>query len=250
MEHRDCYNFIHIGLLIRLLRNTRESDRVESIKQCLEYLDDELNDAGLNVTLAFMQGTTYLEALEPLDKIIDGNEKIGQKNSFALSSQFHTIENIIFAEASTKKVYILPTRRFHTEHLLNTPDKLLAEGIFEKLHEIAKSDIRSASRCIIFGESTAAAFHILRATEAVLKQYYHHHRRQNRLPKPMWSNMLDQLKAKPRNKPSPILLNALDIIRQSYRNPTQHPEALYTIDSAQDLFGVCLDAIGKMGAEL
>lgn len=66
----------------------------------------------------------------------------------------------------------------------------------------------------------------------------------------MWGNMLDQLRAKTKNKPPEILLNSLDLIRNAYRNPTQHPQATYEIDSAQDLFGVCLDAIGKMGSEL
>ena len=91
---------------------------------------------------------------------------------------------------------------------------------------------------------------MLRATESVLKSYYFIHRKQNRLSKPMWANMVDQLKAKTKNKPPIILLNSLDLIRTAYRNPTQHPEATYEIDSAQDLFGVCLDVIGKMGLEL
>jgi hypothetical protein len=40
------------------------------------------------------------------------------------------------------------------------------------------------------------------------------------------------------------------MIRTNYRNPTQHPEAIYTIDTAQDLFGVCIDVLGKMASEL
>lgn len=66
----------------------------------------------------------------------------------------------------------------------------------------------------------------------------------------MWAAMVDQLKAKTRNKPPLTLLNSLDLIRAAYRNPTQHPEATYEIDSTQDLFGVCLDVIGKMGQEI
>jgi hypothetical protein len=66
----------------------------------------------------------------------------------------------------------------------------------------------------------------------------------------MWGNMVTQLKAKTKNKPPATLLASLDLIRSAYRNPTQHPEALYDIDSAQDLFGVCIDVIGKMAGEL
>ena len=122
--------------------------------------------------------------------------------------------------------------------------------MFEKLEEIARTDISSACRCILFGEATAAAFHVLRATESVLTSYYYKHRKQKRLSNPMWANMVDQLRAKAKNKPPAALIAALDNIRTAYRNPTQHPKATYQIDSAQDLFGVCLDAIGKMGEEL
>lgn len=164
--------------------------------------------------------------------------------------EFSTLENVVFAEAITKKIYILPNRRFNTEYLLSDPKKLLKAGAFEKLEEIAKTDFASSCRCILFGEATAAAFHILRATESVLKSYYFHHRKQKRLAKPMWGSMLDQLRAKSKNKPPESLISSLDLIRTAYRNPTQHPEAIYEIDSAQDLFGVCLDVIGKMTDEL
>ncbi len=66
----------------------------------------------------------------------------------------------------------------------------------------------------------------------------------------MWTNMLDQLKAKKRDKPPKPLLDSLDMIRANYRNPTQHPEATYNIDSAQDLMGVCVDLINKMTKDL
>ena len=88
------------------------------------------------------------------------------------------------------------------------------------------------------------------STESVLKTYYFHHRRQKRLLKPMWANMIEQLKAKTKNRPRTELLSSLEIIRTAYRNPTQHPEALYEIDGAQDLLGVCIDVIGKMTDEL
>ncbi|EZH83680.1 hypothetical protein AU05_21095 [Ectopseudomonas composti] len=196
-----------------------------------------------------MEEISFSDEMEKLKLLESDATQIGDIYQ-NLSFHFNIVEKIIYSESSTKKIYTLPTRRFNTQFLLEQPEKLLADGQFNKLEEIAKSDIYSASRCILFGESTAAAFHILRATEAVLKQYYFHHKRQNRLTKPMWASMLDQLKSKIRNKPSSTLLDALDIIRTSYRNPTQHPEAIYTIDSAQDLFGVCLDVIGKMSLEI
>jgi hypothetical protein len=66
----------------------------------------------------------------------------------------------------------------------------------------------------------------------------------------MWGPMSAQLRALTSNKPSETILNTLDLVRVSYRNPTQHPEAKYDIESAQDLLGVCIDLINKMASEL
>jgi len=38
----------------------------------------------------------------------------------------------------------------------------------------------------------------------------------------------------------------LDHIRRSFRNPTQHPDKIYDIQEAQDLFGLCVDAVNRM----
>ena len=55
----------------------------------------------------------------------------------------------------------------------------------------------------------------------------------------MWPPMTVELRNKRSPKPGEDTLAALDIVRVSYRNPTQHSEAKFDIDSAQDLFGIC-----------
>jgi hypothetical protein len=50
-----------------------------------------------------------------------------------------------------------------------------------------------------------------------------------------------------RSKPPPqTLLDHLDHIRHNFRNPTQHPEAIYDIDEAQDLFNLTTDALVRL----
>lgn len=246
----NCYSYIQIGLAIRLLRNVDKTSKKKFVLDSIETLIECLEEGNFEVTIAAMKSRTYLQMVSELKCLEDESAEIGEGLAKKVVREFKTIESVVFPESSIKKIYILPNRRFNSEYLLSDPGKLLADGVFEKLDEIARHDISSACRCLLFGEATAAAFHILRATEAVLKSYYFHHKRTKRLPKPMWANMLDQLRAKTRNKPPAILLNSLDLIRSAYRNPTQHPEATYEIDSAQDLFGVCLDSIGKMGREI
>lgn len=63
----------------------------------------------------------------------------------------------------------------------------------------------------------------------------------------MWGPMVTHLK-KRKAKPIPpaTLLNNLDNIRVSFRNPTQHPEKIYDIQEVQDLFGLCVDVVNRM----
>ncbi|MBV6889203.1 hypothetical protein KWH47_16830 [Xanthomonas campestris pv. spermacoces] len=249
MLAQDSYEYIRIGLAIRLLRHITTKQSVRLVLDVERDLTAALGDANFVVSLAATESTSYAQLKNDLEQL-DVSSKVTDELCKKISEEIKDLENIVFAEAITKKVYVLPDRRFNTQFLLSKPERLLKVGVFEKLEEIARIDFSSACRCILFGEATAAAFHILRATESVLKSYYFHHRRQNRLTKPMWASMVDQLKAKKRNKPPVGLLSSLDLIRTQYRNPTNHPEALYQIDSAQDLFGVCLDVIGKMTTEL
>ena len=246
---QNSYVYIQIGLCLRLLRNFSTGNKADLAKGTVETLKANLQKGNFEVSLAAMTSVAYTGMKKELDAAgADQPPPSGLVQK--IRTEFERVENVVFAEALTKKIYVLPSRRFNTEYLLADPKKLLKAGAFEKLEEIARIDFSSSCRCILFGEATASAFHILRATESVLKSYYFHHRRQKRLAKPMWGSMVDQLRAKTRNKPPDALLASLDVIRTAYRNPTQHPEAIYEIDSAQDLFGVCLDVIGKMTEEL
>jgi len=62
----------------------------------------------------------------------------------------------------------------------------------------------------------------------------------------MWGDMLKQLVERKKNRLPDSLLECLDNIRESYRNPTNHPEAVYNIDEAEDLLGLCIDVTNKM----
>jgi hypothetical protein len=61
----------------------------------------------------------------------------------------------------------------------------------------------------------------------------------------MWGNMVQHLKSK-RDKDE-SLLQRLDYIRNTYRNPTSHPEARYNLEQAKDLLGLCIEVINSMG---
>lgn len=246
---QNCYYYILIGLELRILVHANSRKTKESTEESIATLLSTLELCGFDVSLSGFNSTIFEEMQEDISEL-DEKSLLGVELAERVNDQFDVIEKIVFAEANSKKVYVLPNRRFNTKFLLSNPEKLIKDGMFNKLSDIAQNDIASSCKCLLFGVATASAFHILRATEAVLKDYYFIHRKQKRLKKPMWGPMVDQLRAKKRKRLPETILDSLDSIRKGYRNPTQHPEAIYDIDKAQDLFGVCLDAIGKMAEDL
>ncbi|NQT93581.1 MAG: hypothetical protein HQ559_12550 [Lentisphaerae bacterium] len=66
----------------------------------------------------------------------------------------------------------------------------------------------------------------------------------------MWHGMVEELGKSQCNKPCSELLDHLDMIRKNFRNPTQHPEKIYDIDEAQDLFGNCISALHMIIKEI
>lgn len=249
MDIKYSYDYIQIGLLLRRLRNVNEMFEVKDMLDSLNTVEKCLGNVGFKVTPVLFLSTSFLDFKKGLEQLKEGS-LIGKENAASLVDFCEGLETTLFAESGTKMVYSVPERRYNHEFLSETPEKLLNEGVFGKLSDIAKYDFTSACRCILYGEATAAAFHTLRATEDTLKQYYFHHKRTKRLAKPMWGPMTQQLRDKKRSSPPETVLNSLDLVRISYRNPTQHPEVIYDINSAQDLFGVCIDLLNKMVSEL
>lgn len=246
MKIRDTYGLILIGLQIRLLRNIKSDDTIEFVIDNIDRLEKELEESDLLVSLNAIQSLNQLQkSIEELKKL-EKTTQVGGVHKNKIVAEMETIEKIVFSEATTKKVYVIPQRRYNEKYLLDEPHKLLKAGVFNKFSEICKFDFTAACRCMSFGEGTACAFHILRATEDTLKGMYYHFKKTNRLEKPMWGPMTSELRAKREPKPDKTLLDTLDVIRNSYRNPTQHPQVTYDIDSAQDLFGLCLDSLNKM----
>lgn len=246
MESRNCLDYIKIGLCTRLLMQAPQGASNDFIIKHIKLFEKLLEKIGFEVSLANIEKlVSFKEQLKDGD-----NSKLTDKDREELKSLLERFEFVVAAEAKTKNIYVLEPRRFNSKYLLNTPERLMKLGSFDKLNEIAKSDFQNACRCLLFGQATAAAFHILRTTEGVLKAYYFHHKKRNRLKKPMWAQMVTDLKNKKTNRPPQVLLDSIDNIRVYYRNPTQHPDEIYDLDTIQDLFGVCIDVIGKMASEL
>jgi hypothetical protein len=137
-------------------------------------------------------------------------------------------------------------KRLDLTRLLSDVSSLFAPDVFNALPSGARYDFSEAGKCIAFERATAAAFHILRATEDVLRFYYNGMVRHRRITSLMWGPIVIDLRKRTLTKQYEPLNNHLDNIRVSFRNPTQHPEAIYDVHEVQDLWAVCVDVVNRM----
>ena len=198
--------------------------------------------------------TVTLRASHELKELRDELQKMA-KDATLVAAQADRLKKImkeirptLWAESGGMIAHIISERRFPIERLIENMAPLFGKDVFNKLPKLAQQDFAEAGKCLAFERPTAAAFHMLRGTESTLRQYYCFklHRKRSEL---MWGPMVASMRKFPRRFPA-ALLNHLDHIRSSFRNPTAHPEKIYDIDEAQDLLSICIDVSNRMAVDL
>jgi hypothetical protein len=155
------------------------------------------------------------------------------------------IRTTLMAEAAGQVAFFTTPKRYDTERLLGSVGSLMAPGTFAELPDIARFDFGQAGRCIAFELPTAAAFHLMRGTEDVLRWFYCSIVKRDRVDPLMWGSMTTHL-GRRRKPPPEVLLANLDNLRRSFRNPTQHPEKIYDVEEVQDLLALSMDVVSRM----
>jgi hypothetical protein len=213
---------------------------VSSISRFLERVDE----LGFTVT---RRAAHRLVAFK--DDIENSSEiKLSTEQAKQLRAIIRQLRPTLFAEANGTLAYIISERRYPVEKLLDDPGALFAADVFPALPELAQYDFGEGAKCLAFERPTAAAFHVLRATEAIPVHYYRQKVKQKRVQL-MWGPIIASMRTKQKRFPE-ALLNHLDNIRVSFRNPTAHPEKTYDLDESQDLFSICIDVANRMVLDL
>src|SRR5713101_4470420 len=236
---------VHFGTAVRYLQDCEAGWPVFGEGYTLQNLDAffaYLQENELRVTeRAAWDLFTFADELRTLA----AEHKLTAAEAKKLGEMMARVRATLDAEALGRFAYIVTEKRLQVPRLLDDVGGLMAPGVFEKLPPIAKYDLAEAGKCTAFERPTAAAFHLLRGTEATLRQFYCCIVKRDRVSPLLWGPMIDSLRARKTPPPKPMLDN-LDNIRHSFRNPTQHPEKIYDIQEVQDLFGLCIDVISRM----
>ena len=128
---------------------------------------------------------------------------------------------------------------YDTKTLIENGENLIPEELRYLLPEIVQYDIKAGARCIAFDLPTAAAFHIGRAFEGVVRLYFE--TCIDTLPKrkhlgSLVNSMVE--KNKTGLLPHPNELTRIQQITQEFRNPVSHPDLVVSIPMAQMMLGV------------
>jgi hypothetical protein len=245
--------YIWFGTVLRFLQDADETCRIrgkDRIENNLRSFIRGLDELGMTITMNAAKQAGLPRILGELEKA-DPDALLSREQARELVVAVGNTRLTLDAESREKKAFVTEPKRWDVQSLLTNPGALFGKGVFEQLQAPAAYDFSEACKCIAFERSTAAAFHMLRGTESVLRAFYCHQVRRKRLPerRRTWAAVLEQMRQK--SKPPPkALLDNLDAIRHNFRNPTQHPEEIYSIDQAQDLLGLVIPAVNAMTAEI
>jgi len=253
MQRRSIDDYIFFGTALRYLQDAKAGWKLAGPPGQEDYfvlgnvrkLLDQVEEFELHVTSRASWSVRQL--LADLEKL-PGDHGITEDEAHRLRDAVERLRPTLMAEARGNVAFIVTDKRMDVRKLLDDVAGLFAPGVFSKLPEIAMHDFAECGKCVAFERPTAAAFHCLRATEAVLRHYYCSLVRRGRAQL-LWGPMVNSL-ARSRKKPPAVLLSNLDNIRQSFRNPTAHPEARYDISEVQDLFNLCIEAVNRMLRDL
>lgn len=158
-------------------------------------------------------------------------------------------ETIISAELSNSDTYWISPKGTHkTSMLLQFAHMELPPSVLAEVPEV-KSDFDEAGRCLLFDTATAAGFHLLRATESVIRKYY---KAVTGNEPPLkfrnWGAYVKILGKQARANPKVVA--AIDHIREHYRNPVLHPQDDLSAEQAQVLFGLCVSVITLIAGDM
>jgi hypothetical protein len=132
--------------------------------------------------------------------------------------------------------------------LIEQTEKKFSEKIRGTFSENTICDLKQAGKCLAFEVPTACAFHVCRATEALMLTYYEALSGHPwSFKKRDWNIYIEQLRVE--GAPDRITTR-LDEIRDMDRNPYIHPDTVVTLEEAPIVFELCTGVMFFMAQQI
>jgi len=245
MIPKSILEYIKIGVGLSFLRSAKENFTIHGDKKVLGTIKKFINsieNSELKVTQnALSELIEYKETLDKTDK----NYQISKTEAKRLFKIMDRIWFVLRAETKNFFTFSISEKRIDSTKLIFNVDLLLAKDVFNSLPDSIQYDFREGGKCIAFECATASAFHVLRGVEGLLRLLLKTLSPTVDVSKMDWGKVVKELKNL-KIKVLDVLLDNCDRIRHNYRNPTDHPEKIYDIDKAQDLFSLCVGVVNDI----
>jgi hypothetical protein len=167
---------------------------------------------------------------------------------YRIQKALRDFEAVLKEELSLADTYAVAQKgAYSTAELITNSCKMLPVSVQASLPPQATSDFNQAGRCFAFETFTAAAFHLFRAIEAVMAIYFKHvtGKKKPTNLRNWWVYIETMRKSK---KADDKILQALDHIRDKYRNPITHPDESVDADQVLVLFGLAVSVMSLMAS--
>lgn len=168
-------------------------------------------------------------------------------NEIAQTQQaYREFEAVLKAELGQLGIFLVSDKNaMNTLTLVEQGEMSFPDALKEKVPS-AIGDVRDAMKCIALELPTAAAFHLHRANETVLKAYWSEVANGEALPQKATRGKIVEIMEKKKYGDEPIRSSLRDLVRL-HRNPTIHPdESLASVEEAINLYGAIRSIIGFM----
>lgn len=172
MINQPISQYIWFGLFWRFLQDAQTGFHIHGENLVLANISrvlEGLESLGLLVTL---RAAKDLGELRDELQVMPAGSTLTAAQATNLQTLMNDLQRTLAAEAQGNFAYIVTDKRLDVRKLLARPQDLFAPDVFQNLPEVAKYDFAEAALCIAFERPTAAAFHLLRGTEDVLRTFY------------------------------------------------------------------------------
>ena len=217
------------------------------------WLEWFLNDKVVPLSVCKSAGYKLLNAIndviEAAGKPENAEEELGFTKYYAITNGLREFETVFLAEVQTLDTYFVSqTGIYKTSDLIEHAERIFPESILDVIPDHAVKDIRDCGKCLAFDLPTAAGFHVLRAAEALIREYMTIVvGTAPKLKSRNWGRYIEILRKHGADK---RILAALDQIREMHRNPIMHPENFLSGEEAATLLGVTQGVIVFIAADI
>lgn len=274
MHQLNSYRFYELGAKLHCLFSSRAQARVTDmfapLTEAQALLDGfikgdgafalESSKADANRLLSKLSSLFNRYFIDPTTKQLKtptGEDRIDAHEMSLVQSLIEKFEHALAAELNRAPTYVACKRGIYSTYdLVENARYAFSDNLRGTIPTAALYEFDAAGRALAFGLGTAAAMHMLRATEMVLKQYYEMfvgpvsakgERNYAVYLKKLAALAEDEEAAQ---RPDKRIVQMLAQIKDHYRNPLVTAESNVSIDEAMSLFGMSSALISLMAEQI